>query len=256
MSRDSRLTRWLGVTMCAAAFCAGEASAVPVLQLYIEGASYDSGTQSWYVAGGDFRLWAIANLGGPGGTGGTTIGNVRLSAVYDDPGTPVTITVTPTKIGGTGTYNGFTDAAQSAAPTFIRIVTDGSTPRIGGDSFLPGHGEYGAGKTWYEFALGDFNAADSQLGDFVGTFPIPGTGTTAQINAYDVHVEGADAHFDLYGTITNARGKTSYVFAPFSHDATDGSRSVPVPATLVLLGIGGAALASIRFGREPKRRQR
>lgn len=256
MSRNSRLTRWLGLTLCATALCAGEASAVPVLQLYIEGASYDSGTESWYAASGDFRLWAIANLGGPGGTGGAAIENVRLSAVYADPGTPVTITVTPARIGGTGSYGGFTDAAASAAPTLLGIVTDGSTPRIGGDRFLPGHGEFGAGKVWHEFALGNFDAADSQLADFVGTFPAPGTGTTAQINAYDVRVEGAEAHFDLYGIITDARGKTSYVFAPFSHDATDGSRSVPVPATLALLGIGSSALASIRFRRGRQRRQR
>ena len=63
------------------------ANAVPILQLYLEGATYDFATESWVLApggssGGDpFRLWAIGNVAGPGGAG--TISDVRLSIAYD-----------------------------------------------------------------------------------------------------------------------------------------------------------------------------
>ena len=49
-------------------FASGNAPAVPVLQLYIEGATYDAANESWYYPGHDFRLWTIANITGPGGT--------------------------------------------------------------------------------------------------------------------------------------------------------------------------------------------
>lgn len=227
----------------------GSAGAVPMLQLYIEGASYDAAKESWYYPGNEFRLWAIGNLTGPGGAGGLPITSVRLAAVYDDPGTPVTITITPTRIGGSdvGSYSGFSDPSTPGDPVLLGIVDDGSRPWIGGPHYLPNHGEYGAGRTWQEFLLSDFTTPDSQLGDFVNTFPVPGA-QAAQIHAYDVRVEGAEAHFDLYGLVVNARGHTSYVFAPPSRDATDGpeARVLPVPATLALLGVGALALGALR----------
>ena len=239
---------WFGISLLAGALAAGHASADPILQLYIEGATYDAQNQSWYYPGHDFRLWAIGNVSGPGGAKGLSITNVRLAVSYDDPGTPVTVTLTPTRIGGSGSYLGFTDPSTPAGATLLGVHTDGSTPLIGGTHHLPGHGEFGTGRAWQEFLLGDFTTSDSQLGNFVNTFPTPG-GLAAQIHAYDVHVEGADAHFDLYAQIQDSRGRT-YVFAPPSHDATDGPESVPVPGTLALLGIGALGLGALR--RKPR----
>jgi hypothetical protein len=224
----------------------GTAAAIPTLQLYIEGGTYDGSEESWNFPGHQFRLWAIGNLSGPGGTNGTPITNVRLSAVYDNPGSPVTITITPTLIGGGGQYGGFTDPSLPGAPTLLQTVTNGSTPLIGGSSSLPGHGEYGAGKAWQEFSLGNFTLSDSQVADFVNAFPLAGLQPGAQINAYDITVTGADAHFDLYGQITDSNGRVSYISAPSSHDATDGPASVPVPATFALLGLGLIGLSFLR----------
>src|SRR5688500_15939669 len=62
------------------------AQAVPVLQLYVEGATYD-GTETWTETGPNpCRLWVIGNVAGPGGKG--VLNNVRLSAVYDTTSNP------------------------------------------------------------------------------------------------------------------------------------------------------------------------
>jgi len=217
-------------------------AAIPILQLYIEGATYDP-EKGWYYPGHSFRLWTIANISGPGRDDGSPITNVRLSAVYDDPGVPVTISITPALIGGSGNYNGFTDSSLPAAPTWLRTVTDGSTPLIGGSKYLPPHDEYGAGNFWQEFNLGNFTLSDSQIADFIAAFPLPGV-FGAQINAYDVVVTGADVHFDLYGQVTD-RGRISNVFATPGHDATDGPvttldaiAAIGTPNTLALFAIG------------------
>jgi hypothetical protein len=249
---SSRKILWLAASMFIGVLAAGSARAVPMLQLYVENATYQSG--GWYTPSQSFRLWAIGDLAMPGGSGFLTIDNLRLAAVYDDPGDKeVTITITPTKIGGinVGAYGGFVDPSISPAVqlTTPNPVTDGSTPMIGPSRHLPSHGEYGKGKVWQEFALGAFSQADSQLGDFVNTFPTPAGLNTAQIHAYDVIVQGAYAHFDLYGQVTDSRGRVSYVFAPPGHDATDGPEaSVPLPATLALLLIGALGLGVCRRG--------
>jgi hypothetical protein len=253
MSTKSQVFVWARSAVCAASLFVTSASAVPVLQLYIEGATYDTQEESWYVPSTTFRLWTIANLTGPGGTQGLPITNVRLAAVYDDPGTPVSITISPTTIGGNGAYNGFTDPSKPRVPVSLRTVSDGSSPLIGGNRYLPPHGEFGSGRTWQEFALGDFTTADSQIADFIHAFPTPSAGYSAQINAYDVVVNGSYAHFDLYGEVVDARGRVSYINAPFSHDATDGPNDVPLPATLALLGIGGIGLAASRWKRTRSR---
>jgi len=57
------------------------AYAIPELQLYIEGATYDTGSATWVFSGsGTFRLWVIGNINGPGGTGGLPIQDVKLAA--------------------------------------------------------------------------------------------------------------------------------------------------------------------------------
>jgi hypothetical protein len=222
-----------------------------MLQLYIEGSTYSASEESWYFPGHQFRLWAIGNVAGPGGTDGSPITNVRLSAVYTNPGSAVTITIAPALVGGGGQYGGFSDPSLPATPTLLWTVTDGSAPLIGGNSSLPGHGEYGAGKAWQEFALGNFTLSDSQIADFVTLFPQASLQPGAQINAYDVTVTGADAHFDLYGQVTDSKGRVRYVSAPFSHDATDGPVSVPVPGTLALLSLGLSGFALRRRRQSP-----
>lgn len=212
------------------------AAAIPVLQLYIEGATYDAASESWVTtAVNPVRLWAIGNVAGPGGMG--PISNVRLSAAYPATTGPVTIGLTPSTTGG---FGGFFDPSTSPAPTFIQSVTNGSAPLLSDGSSLPSHGIFGPGRHWQEFGLGNFTLTDSPMADFIVSFPstlFPGTG---QINVYEVSVTGTSAvHFDLYDTVTAANHAK---FAPFSHDAD----ALPEPAPLALIAAGFLALVLIR----------
>jgi len=204
------------------------AKAEPVLQLYVEGASYDDGTESWTIDSDSFTLWVIGNTGWKG-----TIEDVKLAFAYDSSET-LGISITPSTTGGLG---GFTDPSTPVAPTFIQTVTDGSSPKLGDGSDLPSHGIYGAGTAWTEFLLGDFTLTDSPIADFIDSFPSPNKDDAAQINVYDVTVSGVSGlHIDTYNHVAGSN-HTWYKFAPFSHDADGGGETpVPEPGTLALLG--------------------
>lgn len=215
---------------------AAPAWAVPVLQIYIEGAVYDQDQESWTLTGGGgpVRLWTIGNVSGPGGAG--TINDVRLSIAYAAGTEPVTITLTPSTTGG---YGGFFDPSTPGAPTYLQTVTDGSSPLLSDNSPLPAHGIYGTGTVWQEYLLGHFTLSDSPIADFIDTFPTAPANGQGQINVYEVTVSGtAEVHFDLYDSVASSNHAR---FAPFSHDgggAGGGGGQVPQPGTAWLLGAG------------------
>jgi hypothetical protein len=228
---------------------ASAAHAIPELQLYIEGATYDNISESWVwdgILGTDpIRLWVIGNVRGPGGHG--PISHVKLSAVYFNTGYVPTITLTPTTAGGTGSYGGFTDPSVPLAPvkTFPGHNIAGGTPTLSDGTHLASHGEYGDGRAWQEWELGNFTLRDSPVGDFIYDFPTTLYPGTAQINVYDVSISEYDfarageyIHFDAYNSV-EAGNHARSIFAPFSHDAT-----IPEPGTLALVGIGLAGLGA------------
>ncbi len=243
--------------VAALALVSSAASAIPVLQLFIEGSAYDQTTETWVLENGPtFRLWAIGNVSGPGGAG--PISNVRLSAAYDQPasGQP-TITLAPTRVGGGGTFSGGTvtidDPSTPVAASFLQLRTDGSSPMLGNGNSLPDHGIYGAGTDWQEFALGNFTLTDATIADFINGFPTTAYAQKGQINAYDVTVTGDPSltvHFDLYDGV-GAGNHLKVKFAPFSHDGQGGGGTlVPEPASLALIGLG---LLGLGWGRARKR---
>jgi hypothetical protein len=257
MSRPAVLLASLVVSLVCLPWVGQRATAAPLLQLYAEGATYDSSSESWTIspagssAGEPFVIWAIGNVGGPGGKG--TIFNVRLAVVYDaaaDDAGGIQIELTPVTTGG---FGGFVDPSTPIKPYGHRTVTDGSVPLLGDFRPLPNHGQYGDGRHWQEFKLGDFSLIDSPVADFIGDFPTTMFPDAGQINAYAVRVTNSGTHptrlhFDLYDTVvskTNVRG----VFAPFSHDADLDAHIMPEPASLTawsLALIGGASVAGVR----------
>ncbi len=203
------------------------AFAEPALQLYLEGATYDSATETWTLTtAGDFKLWVIAWTG----NGRGAIEDVKLSAAYAAGQSP-TITLAPGTTEGLGS---FTDTSTPGAPTDWRTVTDGSTPLLSDGTPLPSHGVFGPDTWWQEWKLGDFTLADSPIADFIGTFPSPGS-HTGQINVYTVSVTGAlTVQFDTYN---HYAGATNAKFAPFSHNASGSHTPVPAAAVLGLAGL-------------------
>lgn len=262
--------------LTALALCLGlgasEAQAIPVLQLYLEGGTYDSETETWVItppgssAGEPFRLWAIGNIAGPGGKGDIT--SARLSIAYDRNYSGLSVSLTSSQAGGLGVgeYDGFTDPSEPVQPTLNYwvqtsktggayqcfqdgIVDDGGRPVLGDGKNLPPHGVFGADTVWLEYSLGDFaSPPDSPVGDFIGSFPTE-VHSGGQINVYEVSViggSGATVHFDLYNTV---RGASRAKFAPFSHDADGEAYIIPEPASVAvwsLLGLIGIAVTCRR----------
>lgn len=245
----SRLLSVLSITGVLAGIAA-PAAAEPLLQLYVEGSTYDDGHESWVYdgnAGAPIRLWVIGNVDGPGGQG--PIEEVRLSAVYSDSDSP-SFNFTPSTTGG---YGGFDDPSTPGEPTYLQTVSDGSTPTLGDGSSLPPHGTYGSEWEWQEWLLGDLTRTDSPVADFIETFPSAPATPQGQINVYEVAMDGvaANVHFDVYDHVAGGN-HARYTFAPFSHDAGTGTNegTVPEPAPLALIGLGLIALGWARHRRQ------
>lgn len=227
----------------------GSVQATPILQLYLEGGTYNETTESWDLYGDSFSLWTI------GDTSFGTIEDVHLSIVYDSLYSP-TFSLLPTTTEG---FGGVIDpSTPTGTGTWIQTVTDGSAPLLGDGSSLPTHGIYEDDMIWQEFDLGDFSLSDSPVGDYVAPFPASFPDHDGQINVYDIRIsgdglEGLSFHFDLYDHVT-AGNHINYKFAPFSHDA-DGFTTIvtPEPATIAMMSMGlGAAMAFTKRRRKSR----
>ena len=218
------------------AFSFSTSFAIPVLQLYIEGATYYGGSdETWITTSNSFRLWVIGNVSGEGGKG--SILHVNLTAAYptSESGS-ISITPTMTAI--------VTDLSTPIIPSFVTNGV-GTQPIMGDGSSLQPHGIFGLGTSWTQYLIGDFNLTDSPVADLITAFPPYPAGWTSnagQINAYDILVSGYSwVHFDAFDHYVKNNNGSQYVKAPFSHDA-EGGGTVPEPGILILLGIGMTAV--------------
>jgi hypothetical protein len=171
----------------------------------------------------------------------------------------ITITLTPTLIGGSdtlpGTFQGFVD--RSLTPDLNPDNLDphpvehaeGTIPTLSDGRDLPRHAAYGPGVSWQEFFLGDFSNGDptDSIANFIPAEDAPAPfdittiddddiyDTGGRINVYEVSWSIGDStlppltelHFDLYD---NVQATNKAKFAPFSHEAS----ATPEPASFII----------------------
>lgn len=246
-SRKASLLAVLAV--CGAA---APAQAIPVLQLYLEGAQYDTGSESWVASpsgssgGAPFRLWAIANTGAVG-----TVFDAMLTFSWDASLGDLAIIVKESTTGG---YRNFDDPSIANAADPQSIVRDGSVPLDGNNKPLSSGGLYGSGRYYQTFKIGDLSGVDSPLVDFDQSFTGPVADDAplrASISVYEISVlkiDGTSAHgatvsIDFYDHYIS-KNRAKYVEVPGSHDAKAVQvEVVPAPAAAfavapVLFGLG------------------
>lgn len=204
------------------------AHAVPLLQFFIEGGTYDAASESWVTDQSSFDIWVIGNTGGAESKG--VLHDVTLVAAVTG-GDLADLTITPMT----------TSLVDDPSVPVNPISANSGT---GEHPIIPPHGIYTTGTDWEDFLLGDMGLTDSPLGDAVsGGFPLYEAGQTnsAQINAYHVEMTGdyEQLHFDAFGYYEK-RGELKQVIAPFSHDAVSiVAISSPQTAVLLLVGVIG-----------------
>ena len=204
--------------------------AIPVLQLTIDGGTYNTSTQTTVTSNKIFNLYSLL-------TADSEAGEYRLSVAV----VPKMAEVANGDYGSfelnTKTFNVTADMIFGAPPEEAIIHKDE----------LQSHGIYDTYYLEYDFNFEPLNtssAYDVVDPGNVGVAPSarPGTGAFWHLFAFDVTKMTIGLHFDLYkvdpltGLMLSGKGS----FAPFSHDAEDGptGNNVPEPQSLTLLGLG------------------
>ena len=209
------------------------AYAVPALQLDIADGVYDPLTQTIVTSSDTFTLYALLD---PTANRISTTETYYLSVALS----PATATAADL---GQFTFNGQTiDATADMTYGVPPIELGGLATHDGGD--LASHGVF---PTYFsEFA---FNFNLSNTSGVYNTQDDPGgiqAGSGLLYVAFEVDRSLLSSpyqlHFDLYSERFRNGDTDVNRFAPFSHDAGTTTRSVPEPASLLLLGAGLAGI--------------
>ena len=255
----------IGVAALMAAGSVSPALAIPKLQLYAEGATYDPVDESWEFSispGESANVWAIGNVAGPGGY--SPITDAKLIVFVKELPGPDTYTLNYGTMGaGAGEYLvdgtfAFRDRIPSSAgaiPFISHDISIDGLPTLGDGGTFPPHGMHMSGFThWLELTLGTFDTPDSEIMNFMGpvldaasykacTDTNVASTCPAQISVINVAAGSTGftlMHFDLIGMKGN-----DGIFSPFSHDLTDPPR-LPEPGTLLLFAFGLLSIVFIR----------
>lgn len=224
-----------------------QAIAVPTLQLYMPGSTYNATTETWLTFDNPFELQV---LGADQPNNVDKIENVKLHIAIPD-------------------YDGYDESSgtitiKDESNATIASLSGGNAiygipPELGGSS---GNSRtHGVFPTLY-FSVGLPNLLVSTAGETILNYNPGETGSdTGDIQTYFIEYSNLFLlHMDLTGTAVYVPGRNGYIrteekFAPFSHDA---DAKVPEPSTLLLLvsGLAGLGLIGRRKGRNYPLRDR
>ncbi|UCC79735.1 MAG: choice-of-anchor N protein [Candidatus Zixiibacteriota bacterium] len=224
------------ISICLVLLITPTTLAVPDIQLFIDGATYDWDTQTWVATTtGSVDLYVIS--------ANDAKADIIVSVALGHDDDPSLMTV---DFGGTVINPG--DWVYGSGPI------SNAPSQWNGSEDLPKHSVF---PTWYSevhtgaYGLG-MNVGDVQPGPDFWDPSIP-SGPANALGEYKIFTVdlsgpvGSSVHFDAY--TLNPDG-TIDKFAPFSHDAT--TTIVPEPGTFALMGSG---LLALGFGIYRKRKR-
>ncbi len=197
------------------------ALAIPSLQTFIPGASWNAATQTWVTTAGSFELWVIA-------------ANTDSKPLYD-----------LTLVGALASAQAPVTGALSIDGSDINSFIYGTPPSWGesaGD--YPPHSVYPT--NYFELGISSLvNTApetvhNMQPGEYADTAP-------GKIFKFDVVTSYDWLHFDSYGFLRESDGQ--FKFSPNSHDAEKGTPpppTIPEPSTMLLFGSALALVGVVR----------
>jgi hypothetical protein len=224
------LFRPITIGICLTAICSSNAWAVPSLQLDTVPGIYDPITQTTVATANPFVLRALIDASSIDITRNFYIS----AAITPNPG------VTPSPNFGSFSINGNTYSSSSGMQYGIPPV-DAS---IGN---LPRHSIY---PTWYA-ELGFSAVGSSMIAAYNAQDGSSGSGMLNYVD-FAVDISGLlsstyAVHFDLYTYDLIGNPLRIDAFAPFSHDAQSGGRSVPDGGvTAMLLGVAVMGLGALQ----------
>ncbi len=224
-----RSHRYLLVTAILILGFATSVGAVPNLQIYIPGATYDMGTETWVIYAYDYELWVIgAHL---------NVYDVKFAAAVptNEDGT-IKVTWLQGQLNDDNSnvvkepyYSETLD--ETVSDPYISFCACG-TPTMGDGKQLPPHGVFPT--SYYEYFIGDFGTGQTVQNYIPGDEW--GDEAPGEIKKFDINVRGyTTVDIVAYDHVILGKNKAKHVFSPFSHD---GHSVIPEPATMVLVGTG------------------